>query len=247
MSRETWENAEDGALTLEDFEDGDTPRACWVALDLGATKDLTAVVIIFEDGFNEEGKPTYVMFGHGFTPAATLKDRAKRDKARYDLWVEQGDLTATPGPVVRNDYVAQYIADLAQRFDIQALVYDRWLFNRFEESLDELNLTLPLVEHPQGFKRKEDTGLWMPSSVDALENLLLEGRLRVGVNAALRSAVASAVFYTSPAGLRRFEKGKATARIDMAVAAAMACGAASENAQNAPSSSYLETMDMLVL
>ena len=43
---------------------------------------------------------------------------------------------------------------------------------------------------------------------------------------ALRSAVASTTFETSPAELRRFTKAKATARIDMAVALAMAVGAA---------------------
>lgn len=242
MSRETWLAAEDETMTLEDFEG----QPCWVALDLGATKDLTALAVVFADGETADGRPRFALFGHGFTPAATLRERAKQDKLPYDRWVERGDVTATPGPVVRNDYVAQHLADMAARFDIQALVYDRWLFNRFEESLDELGLSLPLVEHPQGFKRGKDTELWMPGSVDALETLLLEGRLRVGVNQALRTAVASATFFTSPAGLRRFEKNKAAARIDLAVAAAMVCGAASENPENAPPS-YLETDDLMVL
>jgi phage terminase large subunit-like protein len=66
----------------------------------------------------------------------------------------------------------------------------------------------------------------MPGSIDDLETLILEGRLRVHVNPALRAAVSSATFDRSPADLRRFTKHKATARIDMAVALAMAVGAA---------------------
>lgn len=243
MSQETWLKAEDETLQLEDFEG----EKCWAALDLGATKDLTALAMVFEDGFDDEGKPRYVLFSHGFTPQKTLRERVKQDKAPYDLWVEAGHLTATPGPVVRNDYVAQHLADMAARFYFQAVVYDRWLFNRFEESMTELGLSLPVVEHPQGLKRRKDTTLWMPGSIDALETLLLEGRLRVAINPALRSAVASATFLTSPAGLRQFEKRKAKSRIDMAVAAAMACGAISENATNAPSSSYIKTSGLLVL
>jgi phage terminase large subunit-like protein len=73
--------------------------------------------------------------------------------------------------------------------------------------------------------------LWMPGSITALEELILEQRIRFHVNPALRSAVASARFFTSPAGLRRFEKQKPGGRIDLAVALAMAAGAATANAR----------------
>ena len=66
----------------------------------------------------------------------------------------------------------------------------------------------------------------MPGSITALEELILEKRIRIHVNPALRSAVASARFFMSPAGLRRFEKNKPGGRIDLAVALAMATGAA---------------------
>lgn len=251
MSRETWEAAEDVCLSLDGFEaelsaSGDDRRA-WLALDLGATKDFTALAMIFPDGKDDEDQQKYVLFGHAFTPADTVTQRAKEDKAPYLEWIKDGHVTATPGKVVRNDFIAAHIADLAERFSIEALVYDRWLFNRFEETLNEHNLDLPLLEHPQGFKRREDTGLWMPGSVDALETLLLEGRLRVAVNPALRSAVASATFVTSPSGLRRFDKQKATSRIDLAVAAAMACGAASEGAEEAISPSYMESSGLVII
>lgn len=244
IARETWEAAEDPTLDMGDFEG----QRAWVALDLGATKDMTARVSVFEDGRNTEGQPCFALFAHAYTPADTLRDRAKRDKAKYVEWVEAGHITATPGKVIRNEHVAADLADFAARFSIESLVYDRWLFNRFEESLDELGLTLPLVEHPQGYKRRDDVNLWMPGSVEALENLLLEGRLRVAVSPPLRAAVASATFLTSPAGLRRFEKRKATARIDLAVAAAMACGAATEGtAGEGGGGSYLDESELLVL
>jgi phage terminase large subunit-like protein len=106
------------------------------------------------------------------------------------------------------------------------VAYDRWLIRQFEVTLDEMGVTLPLMEHPQGTNRRKDSPLWMPDSINAFEDMLLEGRLRIQVNPALRSAVASSTFWQSPAGLRRFEKQRATARIDLAVAAAMAIGAA---------------------
>ena len=108
-----------------------------------------------------------------------------------------------------------------------------------------MGATLPMLDHPQGWnKRKRETEdgeeitLWMPGSIDTLETLILEKRIRVHVNPALRSAVMSATFDRSPADLRRFTKHKATARIDMAVALCMAAGAATSRAKNEPERQY---------
>ena len=102
-----------------------------------------------------------------------------------------------------------------------------------------------MLDHPQGwYKRKRETPdgdeveLWMPGSVDQLETLILEGRIRVHMNPALQSAVMSATFDRSPADLRRFTKHKATGRIDMAVALAMAVGAATARGDSAPASPW---------
>ena len=243
ISRELWEACEDPAMTLEDF----AGQECWIGLDLGATKDMTARVQVFRDGEDSEGRPKFAMFAHGYTPADTLHGRVRDDRAPYDVWVEQGFLTATPGKLVRFDQVAADLVDLASEFQIAAVSYDRWLIRNFEVTLDEMGVTLPLIEHPQGTNRRKDSPLWMPESINQFEALLLERRLRIAVNPALRSAVASSTFWTSPAGLRRFEKQRATARIDLAVAAAMAVGAATVSADGMGDGSYLETSDLMVL
>jgi phage terminase large subunit-like protein len=222
ISRELWDACEDPAMTLEDFEG----QECWFGLDLGATKDMTARVQVFRDGETADRQPKFAMFAHGYTPADTLLAREREDKAPYSVWVDQGHLTATPGKLVRFDHVAADLVDAAQRFNVAAVAYDRWLIRNFETTLDEMGATLPLMEHPQGTNRRKDSPLWMPESINAFEALLLERRIRIAVNPALRSAVAASTFWTSPAGLRRFEKQRATARIDLAVAGAMAVGAA---------------------
>jgi phage terminase large subunit-like protein len=105
-----------------------------------------------------------------------------------------------------------------------------------------------MIEHPQGFRRAgtldEDVAtrlgmldeknkplanpLWMPSSLEAFENLMIEGKLHVAVNPVMRWNVASAVVRDDPAGTgnRVFDKRRATGRIDGVVAGAMALGAA---------------------
>lgn len=222
IERQLWESCEDSEMEMEEF----VGHPCWIGLDLGATKDLTACVTVFSDGETYEGEPCYAMFAHGYTPADTLQARCREDKARYDLWVKEGYLTATPGKMVRFDHVASDIAQQSQDFDVRAIAYDRWLIRYFEDALDDMGVTLPIIEHPQGINRRKDSPLWMPDSITQFEQLILEGRIRIQKNPALRSAVAASTFWTSPAGLRRFEKQRSNARIDLAVAGAMAVGAA---------------------
>lgn len=244
MSREAWEAIEDHTLDLDQFEG----KRCFAGLDLSAKADLTAKALIFEDGMTEPSvdektgevipaEPKFAAFVHGYTPADTMMARAEKDGAPYHLWADAGFITAVPGKKTRLDFVAQDLIDDAERFDLDFVAYDNFLIADFEAVVGDMGATLPMLDHPQGWhKRKRETEdgeeitLWMPGSIDALETLILDGRLRVHVNPALRSAVMSATFDRSPADLRRFTKHKATARIDMAVALAMAAGAATARA-----------------
>ena len=250
ISRAMWESIEDHTLDIEDFRGA---RA-FAGLDLSAKTDLTAKALVFEDGFADDGKPKFAAFVHGYTPADTIRARSERDGAPYDLWAEAGFLTATPGKKTRLDFVAQDLIDDSEAFDLDFVAYDNFLIADFEAVVGDMGARLPMIDHPQGWnKRKRETPdgeeitLWMPGSVDELETLIMENRIRVHVNPALRSAVSSATFDTSPADLRRFTKHKATARIDMAVALAMAVGAATARDLTQSEPSYLETSDLLVL
>lgn len=229
ISRDAWTQIEDATLAIEDFEG----KRAWAGLDLSAKTDLTAKALIFEDGLAEDGKPKFAAFVHGYTPGETLQARSERDGAPYGQWVEGGFVTATPGKKTRLDFVARDLLSDADLFDFDFIAYDNFLIADFEGEVDELGGELPLVDHPQGWSKRKrsladgtEIELWMPGSIDTLETLILEKRIRVHVNPALQTAVASATFDTSPADLRRFTKHKSTARIDMAVALAMAVGAA---------------------
>ncbi|MGV6875916.1 terminase large subunit [Pseudochelatococcus sp. B33] len=233
IRRAAWEAIEDSTLNIDEF----VGRRCFAGLDLSAKTDLTAKALVFEDGHADDGRPKFAAFVHGYTPADTLRARADRDGAPYDKWVDQGFLTATPGEKTRLDFVAHDLLNDAERFDIDFVAYDNFLIADFKGEVEDLGGAIPMLDHPQGWNKRRreapdglEIELWMPGSIDQLETLVLEKRLRVHVNPALQTAVASAAFDTSPANLRRFTKSKATARIDMAVALAMAVGAATARA-----------------
>lgn len=244
ITRAAWEAIEDQTLDLDQFEG----KRAFAGLDLSAKADMTAKALVFEDGQDEDGKPRFAAFVQGYTPADTMMARAEKDGAPYDLWAEAGYITATPGKKTRLDFIAQDLVDDAERFDLDFVAYDNFLIADFEAVCGDMGASFSMLDHPQGWnKRKreapdgEEITLWMPGSIDELETLILEKRIRVHVNPALRSAVMSATFDRSPADLRRFTKHKATARIDMAVALAMAVGAATARAKG-EDASFWETL-----
>ena len=80
----------------------------------------------------------------------------------------------------------------------------------------------------------------MSPAIDALESDLLNANLRHGMHPVLTMCAANAVIVKDPAGNRKFEKHKATGRIDGMVALSMARGIAetAETPQNIDS--YLQ-------
>ena len=236
INHHVWMACEDETLDEERYYG----RKYWAGLDLSATTDLTAYVRFYEDGFDDHGRRKYAVFTRAYMPADKLHERAREDRVPYELWVERGDLTLCPGSRIRYDQVAEDVIRDAERGGLECMAYDKWLYNLFKDALMERGAYLPEAEHPQGYLKRRDSELWMPGSIDEFETMIREKRLRIKPSHAMRSAVASATFLETPVGLRKFAKNKATARIDCAVAAAMAAGAAAAGPVN-KLAAYYET------
>ena len=187
----------------------------WCGIDLSARLDLTAMVIV---GQVDE---VWHVQAHFWTPEVGLADRARRDRAPYDVWHRQGYLRTTPGASVDYEHVAADIAEILADLDVQAIAFDRWRIDLLKKEFDRLGVDLPLVEHGQGFRD-------MSVALDALEAELLNGRIAHGGNPVLTMCAANAVVTKDPAGGRKLDKAKATGRIDGLQALAMSMGVASK-------------------
>lgn len=222
-------------------------------IDLSQNRDLTVKASVVETGSVDvevmvKGKPetvrkpTYDAWIDAWTPGDTIAARALRDKTPYELWVAQGFLNAPKGQSIRFDHVAQAIADDTRDFDVGLVGYDRYAFRKFEEECKALGLSIEFVEHPQGgtkkgkptesmiraakIEKREPEGLWMPGSLRAFEEAILERRIRLRVNPVLISAIMSAVTDEDRWENRWLAKDRASNKIDAAVAVAMAIGTA---------------------
>jgi len=180
-------------------------------LDLSARQDLTALVIVAWDGERAHVRPIF------WTPEKGLRDRAKRDRAPYDVWHEQGFLRAIPGASIDYEAVARDIADALDGMDVQTVAFDRWRFDILAAELARLNIEFPMQPFGQGFKD-------MAPAIDTLESLLLNEQIAHGGNPVLTMCMNNARIEKDAAGNRKMNKGRATGRIDGAVALTMAVG-----------------------
>jgi phage terminase large subunit-like protein len=218
MSREVWKKN-----GKEQNPDAFSNGRITAGLDLSGKNDLSALVFdVYYDGFHN-------IFCYFWTPADTLKQRAKQDRVPYDLWVKQGFLEAVPGKTINYKYIAQKVAELHWLYGIDELRFDRWRIDDFQRELDDIGCeshiydkeepvnkdSLCLVPHGQGYKD-------MNPAIEAIEDVFIEGKARHNNNPILTMCVANTVVEQDPAKNRKFAKNKSTGRIDGTVALAMA-------------------------
>lgn len=248
-----WRACEDETLDVDELRG----RPCYLGLDLSSKRDLTALAAVWPD---DRGRMDAAIWA--WTPEDTLKERETKDQAPYSVWVDKGFLTAVPGRIIDYLYVAEFVAQLSKRFDLTGLAFDTWRIDDFLSDLDEVGLEafiyegedevetgLLMMRHGQGTGGggSKDKTLWMPDSINRLEELVMRGELRVKKNPVLTWASASAVLHSDPAGNRKWEKRKSTGRIDAVVALSMAVGIASASPEPESGESVYEEEELLVL
>jgi phage terminase large subunit-like protein len=219
------------------------------ALDLSGVNDLTALALVGTREVTRLEELVRVVFGtvEFWTPKDTLGERTRSDRVPYELWVEQEWMTATPGRSVDYAWVAQRIVELQIALpQFKRLAFDPYRIKYLERELAQVHCEIELIPHPQGYYKPRDKkapdpkrpvttkddppepNLWMPRSLELVEELITDKRLRVRRNPCLTWNVASVVAVPDKQNNRIFDKRKSRGRIDGIVALAMATGLAHE-------------------
>jgi phage terminase large subunit-like protein len=201
----------DGAVDESLFE----TRPVYIGVDLASTNDLTAIVATAED---DEGnwhlRPWF------FVPGLGLAERSRRDRVPYDIWVNRGLLTTSPGRALEYDFVAKTVVPVISTWDVRAIAYDRWQFEHLKQAFARMGYEPPFLEDfGQGFKT-------MTPAIRTFETVALGGKLRHGKHPILTWNASNARAKSGDAGERKLTKAKSTGRIDGIVATVMALQAA---------------------
>jgi phage terminase large subunit-like protein len=187
-------------------------RDVYGGLDLSSVHDLTALVLVTDDG---DVRPTF------WLPAEGLAEKSRNDRVPYDMWADQGHLQTTPGRAIEYEFVAMHLRGVFDRCNVRALAFDRWGMRHLRPWLVKAGFSEEELERFIDFGQGYQS---MSPAIRSLEERLLGKKLKHGNQPVLTMCAANATVQTDPAESRKFVKGKNTGRIDGMVALAMAVG-----------------------
>lgn len=188
-------------------------------LDLSSVSDLTAAVLVDAD----DGS----VYPYFWLPEHGLAEKSKADKVPYDVWNASGYLETTPGKAIQYRFVALFLRQIFDKFDVKLFGFDQYLMAFLKEWLrkEDEKTGKPLFseEEMDRFVEFRQGTTSMTPALRELEVKLLEGQLRHGNHPVLTMCMQNARV-TGDSGARKFDKKTARGRIDGAVALAMAVG-----------------------
>ena len=200
----------DGATPFD--EDDLIGRPCYAGLDLARVNDLSSLALVFPP--EQPGERVKVIWRH-WCPEDDILRRARRDRAPYTVWRDQGWLKATEGNTTDFRFIEAEIVALATSFNILEVAYDRTFAGELVRNLQDEGLTM--VEFGQGF-------ISMGPASAELMRLLIGRELQHGGNPVATWCASNVTVRRDPAGNEKPDKERSTERIDAVVAAIMAVG-----------------------
>ena len=205
---EVFKKAADATATPEGFADW----PCMLAIDLAEKRDLTSVVLLFQEPV--ETDPRYAVFSWHYCPADTV-DLEYND--HYQEWREAGLLIETEGAVTDARIIKADVEELIEKFNPLEVVFDPWKSRQMAVELSEAGATC--VE----FRNSPSN---MNEPMREMDALIMGGRL-IHDGALPFSWMLGNVVDGGKRGstdLHRPDKDKAENKIDGPVACIMALG-----------------------
>jgi phage terminase large subunit-like protein len=190
-------------------------QVCYGGLDLAATTDLAAFVLVFPtpDG-------SYKTLAHFWIPSVAIEEREKRDRVPYRVWIKQGYVTATPGETINYDAIRSYIEGAGSRYKLSEVAFDPWGAYEMAQKMDEAGMTVIPVR--QNFQN-------MSAPTKEVARLVLDQKLHHGGNPVLRWMADSVVVIEDENQNLRPSKKRSKQRIDGMVALILALDRAQRN------------------
>lgn len=178
-----------------------TGKKVYVGLDLSSVHDLTAAVMVAEDGAVEP---------HFWLPEQGLAEKSKKDHVPYDVWAKQDLLHTTPGRAIEFEHVAEFLRGVFDRCDVVKVGFDRALMKFLVPWLKKAGFSDGELER---FVEVVQGTLSMTPALREMEVGLLNQRYRHGKHPVLNMCCANARVI-GESGARKFDKSRARGRID---------------------------------
>lgn len=182
---------------------------CSGGLDLSTTTDLAALCRVFRDGDRR------VMRWVFWVPEDAMRERVKRDRVPYDVWIRRGLIRVTPGNVVDYNYIQSDILAMHAENPFSGLAYDPWNATQIATNLQ--GESVPMISFRQGYASMSPAAKEFEKRI-ARKDVLHDG------NEVVRWMIGHVAKEEDAAGNIKPSKKRSRERIDGVVAAIMATG-----------------------
>lgn len=193
-------------------------KPCYGGLDLGISKDISALALAFRLGaveINGQIRPLIWLLMRYWVPAEGILTRWQEDGVDYPQWERAGWIKALPGRTTNNDIIRGDIIELGREYQIKRISADRAHAHELMTHLAEDDFEIH--DHLQTLRA-------MTFPVRSFEDLVLEHRLRHQDDPVLKWMAGNAVVIQGGDNMIKVVKDKSPDRVDGITAAVMAIG-----------------------
>lgn len=193
---------------------------CYGGLDLSSTTDTSAFVLVFPP---QQWLTKYMVLCRIWIPKDNMRERVRKDRVPYDVWVNQGWITATPGNIIDYSFIINQINKDAQAYNLRQVAFDRWGSTQMVQTLQDMGFEEKSNKHAQRHLIDFGQGYAsMSPPTKELEKLVLSGEIQHRNNPALAWMISNTVIKIDAAENMKPDKSQSTDRIDGVVALIMA-------------------------
>lgn len=190
-------------MTLEEF----AGRPCFAGLDLAATSDITALSLFFPPHMGDQA----ANLNYYFLPSDTI-DKVK-DDTNYRQWVEDGNITVTPGNITDYAFVQSTIVNTSSVVDLKSISYDQW--NAYQMATQLTGEGFTVLPCRQNYGN-------LSEPLKNIEKMLLSGGIEIDENQVTLWMYRNIVLDYDANGNIKPNKAKSGGKIDGVAASAMA-------------------------
>ena len=196
MDMNKWDQCE---LENDDFDEFAKSANAYLGYDLSMTTDLTSIGLVLTNG-NE-----YRLKQVSFMPKDKFYERMAKDKVRFDIYRDRGELILTDGAIVDYTFVKAKILEWAKKYNVKEVCYDKWNAIQMVWDLEQEGLTM--IEIEQGIRMLTDP-------TKKFREAVYEGKMKHSEDKLLRWAMSNARVVADASENIKITKNKSVDRID---------------------------------
>lgn len=196
MDMNKWDACE---LEHDDFDEFAKTANAYLGFDLSMTTDLTSIGLVLTNG-NE-----YRLKQVSFMPKDKFYERMAKDKVRFDIYRDRGELILTDGAIVDYTFVKAKILEWAKKYNVKEVCYDKWNAIQMVWDLEQEGLTM--IEIEQGIRMLTDP-------TKKFREAVYEGKMKHSEDKLLRWAMSNARVVADASENIKITKNKSVDRID---------------------------------